>query len=131
MDIYGGVELTTADISIDHFVPWSYVAHDELWNLSPTTKSINSSKSNHLPDWDRYFDRLCKLEYEAYSLIWKYEHVHKAFQRCAKEHINSVDVLHKLYRRGLREQEFDGMLQEIIQPVYSAASNLGFDRWVL
>ncbi|MBE5919975.1 MAG: hypothetical protein E7272_09045 [Pseudobutyrivibrio ruminis] len=25
------------DISIDHFVPWSYVAHDEMWNLNPTT----------------------------------------------------------------------------------------------
>lgn len=49
-EIYGGNELTGKEISIDHFVPWSYVAHDELWNMHPTTKGINCSKSNHLPD---------------------------------------------------------------------------------
>lgn len=26
-DIYGNYRLTDKDISIDHFVPWSYVAH--------------------------------------------------------------------------------------------------------
>ena len=36
--------LNEKNISIDHFVPWSYVAHDELWNLTPTTRRINSSK---------------------------------------------------------------------------------------
>jgi len=48
-NIYSGELMTVKDISIDHFVPWSYVAHDELWNLVPTTKSLNSSKSNRLP----------------------------------------------------------------------------------
>lgn len=47
-EIYIGQILTENDISIDHFVPWSYVAHDEMWNLNPTTKSINSSKRNNL-----------------------------------------------------------------------------------
>lgn len=45
-EIYGGNLLTDKDtISIDHFIPWSYVAHDELWNLNPTTRSINSDMS--------------------------------------------------------------------------------------
>ena len=57
-DIYGNIELVDQKISVDHFVPWQYVAHDELWNLHPTTKSINSSKSNNLPVWDRYFSQL-------------------------------------------------------------------------
>src|SRR5699024_8422636 len=45
-DIYGDVDLSNEVISVDHFVPWQYVAHDELWNLHPTTRSINSCKSN-------------------------------------------------------------------------------------
>ena len=57
--------LTDKDISIDHFVPWSYVAHDEFWNLSPTTRSINSSKSNNLPKWDIYFPKLSELQFKA------------------------------------------------------------------
>lgn len=130
-DIYGDVLLDPSGISIDHFIPWSYVAHDELWNLHPTTKSINSSKSNNLPDWDRYFARLSKSEYTAYEAIWKYEPVHTAFDRCAKEHINSTDVMHKLYREGLSQVEFAAMLEEILRPVYNAASNLGFQKWTL
>ena len=47
-EIYGHQLLSEKDVSIDHFVPWSYVAHDEFWNLHPTTRSINSSKSNFL-----------------------------------------------------------------------------------
>ena len=130
-DIYGDVILDPANISIDHFIPWSYVAHDELWNLSPTTKSINSSKSNNLPDWETYFSRLCKIEYSAYDAMWKYEPVHSAFDRCAKEHINSADVMHKLYRPGLPSEAFSAALEEIVRPVYNAAINLGFGRWTL
>ena len=34
---------------IDHFIPWSFVMNDELWNLMPMDASLNSSKSNRLP----------------------------------------------------------------------------------
>lgn len=68
-DIYGGQILNEKDMSIDHFVPWSYVAHDEMWNLNPTTKSINSSKSNNLPEWDMYFEKLARQEYQSYRLM--------------------------------------------------------------
>ena len=130
-DIYGDVLLDPSGISIDHFIPWSYVAHDELWNLHPTTKSINSSKSNNLPDWEKYFSRLCRTEYAAYETTWKNEAVHQAFDRCAKEHINSTDVMHRLYRQGLSAESFASVLEEIIRPVYNAATNLGFSRWSL
>lgn len=130
-DIYGGIELIPQEISIDHFIPWSYVAHDELWNLSPTTRSINSQKSNHLPDWNSYFSHLCSIEYTAYQAIWQYDMVHKEFDKCAQEHINSTDTLHKLYRQGITKNEFDLNLESIIRPVYNAAQNLGFDCWRL
>ena len=131
-EIYGDVVLdATSSISIDHFVPWSYVAHDELWNLHPTTRSINSSKSNNLPDWSKYFSRLSRIEYCAYELIWSNEHVHAAFDRCAKEHINSMDVMQKLYRPDLTFEEYSSHLEDIILPVYTAAANMGFDRWAL
>ena len=41
--------------NVDHFVPWSFVANDELWNLIPMESSLNSSKSNYLPDWNKFF----------------------------------------------------------------------------
>jgi hypothetical protein len=130
-DIYGGIELTTNDISIDHFVPWSYVAHDELWNLCPTTRNINSSKRNSLPDWRMYFHRLGEIEYEAYKMVQQYDSVQKEFDKCAKEHVNNPDVLNKLYRPGLSKSVFIRNLKEIIEPVYTAASNMGFEFWRL
>ena len=47
--IYTGDLVLPDDFTLDHFVPWSFVVHDQLWNLVPTSKSTNSRKSNFLP----------------------------------------------------------------------------------
>ncbi len=127
-EIYGDTLLTN-DISIDHFVPWSYVAHDEFWNLHPTTRSINSSKSNHLPDWAVYFPRFAELEYQSYQMIWTYEQVQTEFRKCARDHLNNAEIEHHLYKQGLTSNEFKSMLEEIIYPVYQSAKNCGFSNW--
>lgn len=88
-DIYGDVDLADENISVDHFVPWQYVAHDELWNLHPTTKSINSSKSNLLPSWELYFNSLGSLEYRAYELKNENEAVAHEFLKIAPYHLNN------------------------------------------
>lgn len=129
-EIYGHELLTEKDISIDHFVPWSYVAHDEFWNLHPTTKKINSSKSNHLPEWSTYFPQLAQLEYLSYEMIWKYDTVHEVFEKCAKEHLNSAEIRQKIYRSGLEFVEFQGILEDVLQPVYLSAKNCGFREWI-
>jgi hypothetical protein len=129
-DIYGHELLTPQDISIDHFVPWSYVAHDELWNLHPTIKSINSSKSNKLPDWETYFPRLSQVEYFSYEMIWKYEKIHKEFEKCAREHLNNNEVRRRIYRRGIEYPEFSGELENVLHPVYQSAKNCGFRNWI-
>lgn len=129
-EIYGHVQLSEKDISIDHFVPWSYVAHDEFWNLHPTTGSINSSKSNNLPDWEVYFPQLSKLEYFSYEMMWKYEVLHDEFEKCAKEHLNDDAVRRKIYRKGQNFMCFSCALEEILHPVYQSAKNCGFKDWI-
>ena len=129
-DIYGGNVLDEREISIDHFVPWSYVAHDEMWNLNPTTRSINSSKSNNLPDWECYIDKLAKQEYQSYQLMWKNDKVHEEFDKCAKEHINNDEVRDKLYSKGLSYDEFADKLFSVIKPVYESAKSCGFSNWI-
>lgn len=129
-EIYNHQILTAKDLSIDHFVPWSYVAHDEFWNLHPTTKSINSKKSNHLPDWEMYFPLFGEQEYLSYQMLWKYEKIHDEFQTCSKEHLNSADIEYRLYREGQTREEFEEQLKEIILPVYESAKNSGFENWM-
>ena len=128
-EIYDDELMTPEMVSIDHFVPWSYVAHDEFWNLHPTTRSINSSKSNNLPEWNRYFRKYAGLEYQAYQMIWKYDKVHAEFQKCAREHLNSPEIEYRLYREGLSATEFTGQLQDVVRPVWLSAQTCGFKEW--
>ncbi len=128
-DIYGQVKLTDKPISVDHFVPWQYVAHDELWNLHPTTRSINSSKSNGLPDWNLYFEPLCKLEYVSYTLSKEDSVIAVEFEKIAKYHLNNDEIRRSLYCNGLTEDGFRERLNNVISPVYNAAMNTGFKQW--
>lgn len=129
-DIYGDVSLADESISVDHFVPWQYVAHDELWNLHPTTKSINSSKSNSLPSWSLYFNSLGKLEYRAYELKNQNEIVAREFQKIAPYHLNNQEIRNQLYEDGLDKHSFIGRLEHVVKPVYESAQMLGFKEWI-
>jgi SAM-dependent methyltransferase len=42
-------KLRQASFDIDHCFPWSYWPNNDLWNLLPSTRSANGSKSNALP----------------------------------------------------------------------------------
>ena len=53
--IYTGKKLTYGNYAVEHFIPYSFVSHDLIWNLIPSDKSFNSSKSDKLPPLDKYF----------------------------------------------------------------------------
>jgi len=44
-------------------LPWSFVAHDQIWNLIPTPAEVNSSKSNNLPH-DSYLNKFIKFQHQ-------------------------------------------------------------------
>lgn len=129
-DIYGDILLKDEKISVDHFVPWQYVAHDELWNLHPTIKSINSSKSNSLPLWELYFNSLGELEYRAYELKNQSETLAKEFQKIAPYHLNNQQIRNQLYAEGLDKNSFIERLEHVVKPVYESAQISGFREWV-
>ncbi len=52
---------------LDHFLPWKFVAHNQLWNLIPVDPQANSSKSDHLPS-EIYIDRLAETQRAALSI---------------------------------------------------------------
>lgn len=129
-DIYGDILLKDEKISVDHFVPWQYVAHDELWNLHPTIKSINSSKSNSLPSWKLYFNSLGELEYRAYELRNQNETLAREFQKIAPYHLNNQQIRNQLYAEGLDKNSFIERLEHVVKPVYESAQMSGFREWV-
>ncbi len=62
--IYSGAPLTADTFSLDHYLPWSFVAHDRLWNLVPVSKAVNSAKSDRLPSTE-YLEPMVELQYQA------------------------------------------------------------------
>ena len=65
--IYSGQLITKQNISMDHFLPWSYVVHDQVWNIIPIPKSVNSAKNNTLPSKELYFDNYARLQFDAFQ----------------------------------------------------------------
>lgn len=57
LDFYTNEPIEQTDISIDHFIPWSYIYSDDIWNLVITSKKNNSAKSNRIPNKD-YIEKL-------------------------------------------------------------------------
>ena len=62
--IYTGRSIAPDSFALDHYIPWSFVAHDNMWNLAPVSELGNSEKSDGLPD-SKYFTDFVELQYAA------------------------------------------------------------------
>ncbi|WP_368244725.1 HNH endonuclease domain-containing protein [Clostridium tertium] len=127
-DIYTGREFSRENydelgvLSIDHFIPWSFVMHDEMWNLVPTFKNINSSKSDKLLRYENYIDDFCDIQYEAFSFMCD--------NNRKKDLETYVDILRLENPLGFYKYKgkevFSEKLKLSIAPIYQIAVNQGF-----
>lgn len=131
IDIYSGTRIQIGHYEIDHFIPWSYIANDEIWNLMPIESSLNSSKSNKLPDWDKYFLRFASNQYLLYQSIYKYEGLKKKFENCQRDNLVSLWANEELYIQGNTKDVFVNILEKNLKPVYDAARIQGYAIWNL
>lgn len=134
-DIYTGKEVSLDTLSIDHFVPRSYISNDELWNLTPMSKTLNSSKNNRLPDWNAFFKPFARYQYYLYSLVFPADASKKSpvliekFEKCRKNNVNAIWASDTLYIPGNSEVQFMNILSHNLKPVYEAAQLQGYDIW--
>lgn len=119
--IYTHELIVAHDFSLDHFMPWSFVAHDLLWNLAPTTKSVNSRKGDQLPDIGLYFEPFARLQYEAVQAVAVSTHatILEDYMILAKS-----DSLADL--RQMPFESFRKILFDTIAPQIQVARNMGF-----
>ncbi|MBL4933203.1 HNH endonuclease domain-containing protein [Clostridium paridis] len=128
-DIYTGKDFVVENynfygvLSIDHFIPWSFVLHDEMWNLIPTFKNINSKKSDKLLSLDKYLGDFCDVQYAAFTYLCD-----KRIGKDLESYVEGlkIDEPYKL-NNYKRKQEFDKKLRECINPLYQIARNQGFE----
>lgn len=122
-DIYSERQLERS-FSIDHFLPWSFVVHDLLWNLTPVEASTNSSKNDVLPNLDLYLPRLAKLHFRAIEVAKKRPKLLEDYTDCFKQDVPGL--------LALGELGFVGKYREVILPQAQIAMNQGFQSgWKL
>jgi hypothetical protein len=124
--IYSGKPLEPDNISIDHFLPWSFVAHDLLWNLVPIRSEVNSSKSNNLPSL-KYFDPFVELQH--FGLRVSREMMKKsAWEKLTESYIAELSLTPDDL---LNHERLKSAYKSTIQPLLSLASQQGFTpNWV-
>lgn len=129
-DVFTGELVVPGQYDIDHFIPWSFVMNDELWNLMPMDSSLNSSKSNRLPLWDPFFRKFADNQYVLYQLIHEKPGIHKLYEACWRDNLHSIWAGQELYRPGNSKEEFDAILGKNMRPVYDSAMRQGYEVWM-
>lgn len=119
--IYSRQPVQQDSFSLDHFLPWRFVTHDLLWNLIPTSRSVNSAKGDQLPDTTRFFDPFARLQYDAFQTV------------AVQEQGNLLEDYILLFKAGsvteISTMPFDNfrqVLHDTIIPQIQVARNMGF-----
>lgn len=117
--IYSDEIICMNEYSIDHFLPWSFVAHDQLWNLVPVPKRINSSKGDSLPSI-QYLEKFAEIQFDAFHIA----------KLTLKE--KTLEDFTILFNEGILDiaqfdkSKFIRILLENIKPSMQIATNMGF-----
>ncbi len=122
--IYSGATLGPGDYQLDHFIPWSFVSHNQLWNLIPAAGAVNASKSNHLPDLDYYIAGFASFQLKAlrfYIEEHTVEKSSKALEDYCAVHLTAKDIM------TMPEDAFREQLRKSFSPMIEIASNMGFE----
>ena len=131
IDVFKNTPIKKESYDVDHFIPWSFVMNDELWNLMPMDSALNSAKSNRLPKWDKYFLRFAQNQYMMYEQVHEKERIRKLYESCYRDNIHSIWASQELYRKGNTKEEFFGILERNMHPVYDSARRQGYEIWMV
>ncbi|HAA27796.1 MAG TPA: hypothetical protein DCE56_09175 [Cyanobacteria bacterium UBA8553] len=123
--IYSKQILPPHSFSLDHFLPWSFVAHDQPWNLIPTFPEVNSSKSNYLPDRD-YFDEFVRLQHLGLSVSQKIMG-NQQWINYVEPYITDLKIAEE--NNLLDLQIIKSAYESTLTPLVSIAIRQGFTTW--
>lgn len=114
---------TIQKLAIDHYLPWSLVTHDKLWNLHPIEQEVNSSKSNKIAD-DKYLWNYTNLQY-------KFMHHISSLNPKYLEDYFSLFSISSSELLNIPKQKFSELLSSKITVEKELANNLGYyTKWI-
>jgi hypothetical protein len=114
--------LSIQKLAIDHYLPWSLVTHDKLWNLHPIEQEANSSKSNKIAD-DKYL-------WDYTNLQFKFIHHISSLNSKYLEDYFTLFSINKSELLNISNRKFTELLRTKIAIEIELATNLGyFTKW--
>ena len=116
-------ELHQMEYELDHFIPWSFVSHDLLWNLIPSDGSINSSKSNKIPDLGIYLPKLASMQHRSLRLI-----IDASKRPQVMEDYISLGYTPRELAE-MSDERFRELYERTFNPMSQIALNMGFETW--
>lgn len=109
--------LNPNNYELDHFVPFSFVSHDLMWNLVPISKSFNSRKSNKLPDMKKHFKPFFNIQKDAFFTL----------NNQISKKVNQEYV--QLFKKIESSEDFSyQLMKNTIGPLITLAKNNGFEE---
>lgn len=113
--IYTNELLKPGNYAVEHFIPYSFVSHDLIWNLIPANPSFNSVKSDKLPQLEIYFAPFFDLQKRALGLMQEKEPRNPLLD-------DYLSIFPDLDASITREKYY-----EHLQPLITIAANNGFE----
>lgn len=113
---------TIQKLAIDHYLPWSLVTHDKLWNLHPIEQEVNSSKSNKIAD-DKYLVDFTDIQYSFihHIAIYSPKYLEDYFTLFS---VNKTELL------NISKYKFSELLRNKIDIETELATNMGYStKW--
>jgi len=121
--IYTGKPLYMSEYALEHFIPWSFVSHNLIWNLVPALPSVNSAKNNRLPDLDQFLDRFVRVQKNAVATVWKINPKNKILE----DYLMLGDTIQAVANMSI--SDFGGKYRRLILPLIQIAENMGYEYW--
>lgn len=113
-----GAKLREAAFEVDHVIPYSVTYSNDLWNLVPATKKINSSKSDKLVEGEAL--DLCKER-----ILCSWEVLRAEYPKRFEMEVKRSLVRPRAYAFGWEEAAFSGLKEK----VENLAVLRGIPRW--
>ena len=121
--IFSNKAIGPSNFELDHYIPWSFVGHNQLWNLVPIASSVNSQKSNKLPA-SIYLGKFINLQHQVLCLTAKDE---KSFLRKAIAESYLIEL--RLDFQDLKNREkLSKAYINLVKPLLRLAAAKGFEN---
>ena len=107
---------------LDHFIPWRFVAHNQLWNLIPVDKSVNCRKNDRLPDL-ALLPKMAEIQRQAIHTFIDFGGKEKSLEDFCDLGLDTRTLL------SLNNREFLNLFNDTFTPMRQIALNMGFETW--